>query len=561
MSKGKLEKLIENYPPPISKDCTKVILQQMQNCICKINNKKGKGTGFFCYIPSKNEKTPVMITNNHIIDEEILRENKYLRVTINDDEKNIDIKIGNKRKLYTNKEDDITIIEIKKEKEEIKEFLEIDKNIFDDNANMYNENIYILQYPKFFNNQKACVSYGILINKEINNINYACSTESGSSGSPILNTSNNKVIGIHKEKSEFNYNKGTFLKNPIKEFLNNKNLININNINKNNEINMTLKIEKKDIKNDIYFLDNTNGNYKIEGKSISLKHDNLKELDESNVELFIDNIKLKFKKYFNPQKERLYKIKLRFKTKIKNCSFMFCDCKNILDLDLSSFDTKNATNMSYMFYNCKNLTNLNLSSFVTTNATNMSCMFSHCENILNLDLSSFDTSNATNMSYMFSHCEKLLNLDLSSFDTNNVTNMSYMFSDCKNLKSIDLSSFDTKNVTNMSHMFSVCEKMENLDLSSFITKNVTNMNYMFSSCKNILNLDLSSFDTTKVTNMSYIFSFCEKITDLNISSFTINNDTNINYMFSNCDNLKLIKIKKEMKNIININKNIKIIEI
>ena len=216
MSKGKLEKLIENYPPPILKDCTKVILQQMQNCICKINNKKGKGTGFFCYIPSKNEKTPVMITNNHIIDEEILRENKNIRVTINDDEKNIDIKIDNNRILYTNKGYDITIIEINKV-EEIKVFLEIDEKIFDDNTNIFNENIYILQYPNSLNNQKAYVSYGILKDIEIDNISYKCSTDYGSSGSPILNILNNKIIGIHKEYvKNKKYNRGNLLKYTIK---------------------------------------------------------------------------------------------------------------------------------------------------------------------------------------------------------------------------------------------------------------------------------------------------------------------------------------------------------
>ena len=187
------EKLLNKYPAPIQKDCIKVILQQIENCICKINNKKGRGTGFFCYIPYENEnkKIPVMITNNHIIDENIFNENKNknIRVTINDDEKNIDIKIDNDTKFYTNIKEDITIIEIKKEKE-IKEFLEIDNNIFDDNANIFNENIYILQYPKDLNNQKACVSFGII--KEITNINnihniiHLCSTESGSSGSPIL---------------------------------------------------------------------------------------------------------------------------------------------------------------------------------------------------------------------------------------------------------------------------------------------------------------------------------------------------------------------------------------
>ena len=42
--------------------------------------------------------------------------------------------------------------------------------------------------------------------------------QKGSSGSPILNINNNKIIGIHKEGTK-QYNKGTFLNYPIKEFI------------------------------------------------------------------------------------------------------------------------------------------------------------------------------------------------------------------------------------------------------------------------------------------------------------------------------------------------------
>ena len=64
------------------------------------------------------------------------------------------------------------------------------------------------------------MSYGLLINIEGNDIKHTCSTENGSSGSPILNLENNKVIGIHKEAglSTFNFNKATFLKFPLNDF-------------------------------------------------------------------------------------------------------------------------------------------------------------------------------------------------------------------------------------------------------------------------------------------------------------------------------------------------------
>ena len=47
------------------------------------------------------------------------------------------------------------------------------------------------------------------------------STDNNSSGSPILNLQSNKVIGIHN-KSSTNYNIGTLLKLPIKDFINKK---------------------------------------------------------------------------------------------------------------------------------------------------------------------------------------------------------------------------------------------------------------------------------------------------------------------------------------------------
>ena len=52
-------------------------------------------------------------------------------------------------------------------------------------------------------------------------------------------------------------------------------------------------------------------------------HDNLKELNNINVDLYIDNTKHDFKKYFIPDKEGEYSIKLKFKNNLKDCSFMF----------------------------------------------------------------------------------------------------------------------------------------------------------------------------------------------------------------------------------------------
>ena len=82
-----------------------------------------------------------------------------------------------------------------------------------------------------------------------NEINHKCCTEKGSSGSPILNLSNNKVIGIHKSHSiNHNFNVGSLLKYPILNFINKNNSIKIlkqtNSIpkNYNNKINLRKKL-------------------------------------------------------------------------------------------------------------------------------------------------------------------------------------------------------------------------------------------------------------------------------------------------------------------------------
>ena len=75
------------------------------------------------------------------------------------------------------------------------------------------------------------------------------------------------------------------------------------------------------------------------------------------------------------------------------------------------------------------------------------------KNILELDLSNFDTSKVTNMRAMFNDMRNLTTLNLSNFDTSKVTDMGYMFADMYNLTSLDISNFDTSNVTKMNWMF------------------------------------------------------------------------------------------------------------
>ena len=121
------EKYISTSPEPLSIESTKNILEQMQKCVCKIyNGEKGTGTGFFTKIPYKSDLLSVLITARHVINENDI--NKDISITLNDDKNKKLLKIDNGRKIYTNEELDVTIIEIK-EKDEINNYLELDDEI------------------------------------------------------------------------------------------------------------------------------------------------------------------------------------------------------------------------------------------------------------------------------------------------------------------------------------------------------------------------------------------------------------------------------------------------
>ena len=242
------EKTISNYPEYVDIESTDKILKQMRNCIGKLFIKNGKGTGFFSHIPYKNSKLPVFITCYHVLNEEYIKQNDAIKLGINDELYEINIKLDYDRKIFLDKEYDLTIIEIK-EIDRVNDinFLELDKHLLLENPIQRfksDNSIYILQYPK---GCKASVSYGIIEEFYGFKIQHLCCTESGSSGSPILNLKTNQVIGIHNGEINEIFNFGTFLKEPLDKIKNNytmktiheikipnNNILNNNSINNNN---------------------------------------------------------------------------------------------------------------------------------------------------------------------------------------------------------------------------------------------------------------------------------------------------------------------------------------
>ena len=181
---------------PITIEETQKILEQMTNCICKVKSKGIYGTGFFCRIRFlDNTFIKVLTTSYQILDEHYFKENNEINLIINNQARIINL--NKKRKIYSNKDFDLTLIEIK-ESDKINDYFELDENILSqENPKLFYENktIYIIQY---LNMEKASVSYGIFNDLIDSEIKHTCSTKPGSNCSPILNSMNNKIIGISK---------------------------------------------------------------------------------------------------------------------------------------------------------------------------------------------------------------------------------------------------------------------------------------------------------------------------------------------------------------------------
>ena len=254
--------------PLISNEQTKKIINQLNNSVCKIyKSNEENATGFFCYIPFSYLLLPALITNNHVLNEEDIKTNRIIKLSLKDGQIEKEIIINESRITFTNKELDITIIEIIPYLDKINDFLEVDGTI--DKFNLrekIKDSIYILQYPK------GKSSYSLGTAKDESNsqdIFYSCSTSEGSSGAPILNLINNKVIGVHKGSRE-SLNIGTLMKYIVEAF---KKSFNINKKKINEE--KYKGIEKKYFNNNEFYVGHlkkgkvaiyySNGKIKYEG--------------------------------------------------------------------------------------------------------------------------------------------------------------------------------------------------------------------------------------------------------------------------------------------------------
>ena len=182
----------------------------MKNSIYKMNEKEGKfDIGFFSHIKYQNKNIPVLITNYQKI---YLSKNDSIKVRINNETKIIEFG----KTKYFNELYDLSIIEIKENKNNKLYFLELDENIYekDSEINYNNNQIYIIHYAYY---KTIYATFGKIKDINYSKLLYRCKSNLNLKDFPIINLSNNKLIGISKEKINF----------PIKAFFSNLLLMNL----------------------------------------------------------------------------------------------------------------------------------------------------------------------------------------------------------------------------------------------------------------------------------------------------------------------------------------------
>ena len=375
-------------------------------------------------------------------------------------------------------------------------------------------------------------SKGKLNNNKISDyIFHCCTTQKGSSGSPILQLEDYKVIGIHVgEDKEEKSNMGTFIKKPIEDFIKQY---------KEDPINDSLKNKKKNnfeifitsIDILIYFIiiisvvaaiiliivfatkskddDKPGQEYIDENNSITILYkkqvgkfgsitifgDNFVESNAFSCKIYYNGKKYSLRNTFPisdmNENDSLLKIQLTEINNIISIKGMFKGCNALISLpDISKIKTTNITDMSEMFHGCKSLSNLPPSfNWNTEKVVNMSFIFYECESLTSLlDISNWKTNNVKYFRGMFFGCKLLKTLpDISKWSTNKINNINRMFSSCSSIASIpDISNWDISNVVDMSDIFSRCNQLSSLpDISKWKTDKVENMEGMLYECQSL----------------------------------------------------------------------------
>ena len=157
--------------------------------------------------------------------------------------------------------------------------------------------------------------------------------------------------------------------------------------------------------------------------------------------------------------------------------YLFCGCSNIVEIDLSQFNTRGIKLMIGMFKDCTSL--VKVAGFTCYGET-LGQLFINCISLVSLELPLFGGSNAIHIDNMFNGCKSLVYLNLGNFRGQRVEGMGDMFKGCESLVSLDLSGFTLNNIKTMNGVFKSCKKLQYINLINAYINSYTVITDIFS---------------------------------------------------------------------------------
>ena len=175
------------------------IIYKVIKSICKISYSNKYTFVFLIKLNIEGKEIYCLITNGHIITNEIIESNEIISLYYDINNKSIKIKLDkNERFIKIDIDMHIMLIEIIM-KDNIEEEFFLLPNM--NKINYINEDIYIPQYP---NGKNIKYSKGKIKNINNHELIYDLNSKLNSSSFPILLTNTTTVIGIHNQENIYN---------------------------------------------------------------------------------------------------------------------------------------------------------------------------------------------------------------------------------------------------------------------------------------------------------------------------------------------------------------------
>ena len=310
------------------------------------------------------------------------------------------------------------------------------------------------------------------INKKIKEINENIKNEINK------NINENEIIKQLNEKNKDNY---ITLKIEIDEEEEGKDIIIINQCS-------TYKLFKNFEIDDI--------EVQIDGEIIPIKYKNSskyfrykdKSVDSGKAKkLYKDLSENNYSFYWNFPKKGIYNIKIIFKKQLSSCEGLFCLCGQITEINISKFDCTKVLSCYAMFFQEKinKLKTIDLGELDFSLVSDFTEMFCCCNNLINLDVTHFETINSKSFKNMFYHCEKLEKIDVSKFNTSQCENINGMFYNCSCITEIDMIKWDMSNLkyeneykeNPIGYLFCECKKLTKIKIRGYLPKYKDNKSF------------------------------------------------------------------------------------